>query len=76
LAANDEDRDAQLEALWEDLARKARGVHCPEHFVEPWRVRVIGRPPRLKLDLSGCCAKIGRAVNEMIAADPDFRASR
>lgn len=75
MAAKDE-ADAQLEALWEGLARKARGVHCPEHFVEPWRVHVIGTPPRLKLDISGCCPKIGRAINEMIAADPDFRASR
>lgn len=76
MAAKDQDQEAQLEALWEDLARKARGVHCPEHFVEPWRVRVIGRSPRLKLDIAGCCPGIGRAINEMIAADPGFRASR
>ena len=75
MAANDE-RDAQAQALWEDLARKARGVHCPEHFVEPWRVYVIGNPPALKLDIAGCCPRIGRAINEMIAADPGFRASR
>ncbi len=31
---------------------------------------------RLKLDISGCCPKIGRAINEMIAADPGFRATR
>lgn len=73
MAATD-DRDAQLQALWEELARKARAVHCPEHFVAPWRVRVIGTPPRLKLDIAGCCPRIGVAVNEMIAADPGFRA--
>lgn len=75
MAAKDE-KDAQLEALWEDLATKARRVHCPEHFVEPWRVHVIGTPPRLKLDISGCCPRIGRAINDMIAADPGFRATR
>ena len=75
MAASD-DKDAQLQALWEDLARKARAVHCPEHFVEPWRVYVIGTAPKLKLDISGCCPKIGRAINEMIATDPGFRASR
>jgi hypothetical protein len=74
LAAKD-DNDALL-ALWEDLARKARGVHCPEHYVEPWRVHVIGSPPDYKLDISGCCPQIGRAINEMIAADPGFRATR
>jgi hypothetical protein len=73
LAATD-DRDAQLQALCEDLARQARSVHCPEHFVEPWRVRVIGTPPQLKLDIAGCCPRIGRAINEMIANDPGFRA--
>lgn len=75
MAAKDE-KDAQLEALWEELARKARGVHCPRHFVGPWRVYVIGTPPRLKLDIAGCCPRIGEAINEMIAADPDFRATR
>jgi hypothetical protein len=72
--AETEDRDAQLRALWEDLARQARGVHCPEHFVEPWRVYVIGTPPDLKLDISGCCPRIGRAINDMIRDDPGFRA--
>jgi hypothetical protein len=71
-----DEKDAQAQALWEDLAAKARTVHCPEHFVEPWRVYVIGTAPRLKLDISGCCPKIGSAINEMIAADPGFRASR
>jgi hypothetical protein len=71
-----EDKDAQTRALWEDLARKARGVHCPAHFVGPWRVHVIGTPPHLKLDVAGCCPRIGRAINEMIAADPGYRASR
>lgn len=75
MAAKDE-KDAQLEALWEELARKARGVHCPQHFVEPWRVSVIGTPPALKLAIAGCCSRIGQAINEMIAEDPDFRATR
>lgn len=75
MAAKDE-KDAQLEALWEDLATKARAVHCPEHFVGPWRVHVIGTPPRLKLDIAGCCPRIGRAINQMIADDPDYRATR
>ena len=73
MAATDE-KDAQLQALWESLAQQARGVHCPEHFVEPWRVYVIGTLPHLKLDLAGCCPKIGKAVNKMIASDPRFRA--
>lgn len=75
MAAKDE-KDAQLQALWEDLARKARGVHCPAHYVEPWRVSVIGTPPNLKLDIAGCCPRIGQAINQMIAADPGFRATR
>jgi hypothetical protein len=76
LAAKESEQDAQVRAVWEDLARQARGVHCPAHFVEPWRVHVIGTPPRLKLDIAGCCPRIGQAINEMIAADPDFRATR
>jgi hypothetical protein len=71
-----EDKDAQTRVLWEDLARKARAVHCPAHFVGPWRVHVIGTSPRLKLDVAGCCPRIGQAINEMIAADPGYRASR
>ena len=74
MAAKDE-KDA-VEALWQNLAQKARGVHCPEHYVEPWRVIVIGTSPNLKLDIAGCCPGIGRAINEMIAADPEFRATR
>ncbi|MGD8682986.1 MAG: hypothetical protein PVG27_03505 [Chloroflexota bacterium] len=74
--ATTDDKDEQLQRLWEDLARKARGVHCPEHYVEPWRVYVIGTPPRLKLDIAGCCPRIGQAINEMIAADPRIQASR
>lgn len=76
MAAKEQDQHAQLQALWEDLARQARGVHCPEHYVEPWRVHVIGSPPALKLDIAGCCPKIGQAINKMIAADPRIRASR
>ena len=75
MAAKD-DKDAQLQALWDDLARKARGVHCPQHYVEPWRVHVIGSAPNYKLDISGCCSQIGQAINEMISTDPGFRATR
>jgi hypothetical protein len=34
----------------------------------------MGTPPHLKLDIAGCCPRIGRAINEMIANDPGFRA--
>jgi len=68
---------AAAQALWEDLARQARSVHCPEHFAEPWRVRVIGSSPgRLKLDISGCCPKIGAAINDMIRSDPRISGPR
>jgi hypothetical protein len=74
--ATNDDTDTALRDLWEDLARQARGVHCPEHYVEPWRVRVIGSAPRFKLDLAGCCPGIGRAIDEMIANDPRIRGPR
>ena len=72
----DQDQNAELRALWEDLAVKARIVHCPQHYAEPWRVRVIGTPPRLKLDISGCCPKIGAAINDMIRNDPRISGPR
>ena len=75
MVGSTDDPAAEATALWEGLARKARAVHCPAHFVGPWRVHVIGRAPALKLDIAGCCPRIGQAINEMIAADPDFRAS-
>ncbi|CAN5582199.1 hypothetical protein BH23CHL8_BH23CHL8_16260 [soil metagenome] len=67
------DADAMLSArtLWEDLAVKARGLHCPEHFVGPWRVVVIGETrDTLRLQVYGCCGRLGQAVTEMIREDP------
>jgi hypothetical protein len=65
---------AQMEAaraVWEEIAAKARAVHCPQHFVQPWRVDVIGdSPARLRLNVSGCCAQVGAAVTALIKADP------
>lgn len=67
---NQPDADA-ARALWEELAVRARSVHCPEHFVLPWRVSVLGdAPARYRLYVSGCCARLGDAVNEMIRSDP------
>lgn len=68
-------RDAALlvtaRAVWDDLAVKARGLHCPEHVVQPWRVAVIGDTrDALRLQIYGCCDKLGQAVTEMIRADP------
>jgi hypothetical protein len=58
-------------AVWDELAARARSLHCPEHFVEPWRVVVIGdRPDRLRLQIYGCCARLQAVVNEMIGSDP------
>lgn len=67
-------RDAALmvatRALWEDLAVKARGLHCPEHIVGPWRVTVTGDTREtMRLQVYGCCEKVGQAVTEMIRAD-------
>ena len=65
------ERMASARALWEDLAVKARSLHCPEHVVGPWRIVVSGETPEsLRLQVYGCCEKIGRAVTEMIRADP------
>jgi hypothetical protein len=62
---------AAARALWEDLAAMARGLHCPEHFVGPWRVVVTGeRPETLNLQIYGCCQRLGVVVAEMIRADP------
>jgi hypothetical protein len=76
-----EDRDEQkrrdaahmaaARATWEDLAARARGLHCPDHIVGPWRVVVTGdRPESLNLQIYGCCPRLGVAVAEMIRADP------
>jgi len=62
---------AAAQALWEDLAVRARGLHCPEHFVAPWRVVVIGDTrDKLRLQIYGCCDKLGLVVTEMVKADP------
>ena len=64
----------ELEAargVWEDVAVRARTVHCPVHFVQPWRVNVIGdQPSRLRLNVSGCCPRLGETVTALIRADP------
>jgi hypothetical protein len=72
---DEQDRVAETQrarqALWDDLASKARGLHCPEHFVGPWRVHVTGESRgTMRLQVSGCCPKIGDAVNAMLRADP------
>jgi hypothetical protein len=58
-------------ALWEDLASKARGLNCPAHFVGPWRVVVIGESREsMRLQVYGCCERIGQAVTAMVRSDP------
>lgn len=74
-------RDAALlaaaRALWEDLAVKARGIHCPEHLVGPWRVVVSGETREaLRLQIYGCCEKLGQVVTEMVRADPRISGPR
>ena len=72
---NDKERDAEVlrerRALWEDLAAKARGLNCPTHYVGPWRVVVIGETREsMRLQVYGCCERIGQAVTAMVRADP------
>jgi hypothetical protein len=58
-------------AVWDDIAARARALHCPTHFVEPWRVVVIGdTTARLGLQIYGCCPRLQEVVNELIDADP------
>ena len=70
----DDDKQDDLAAakvVWEQLAARARGLHCPDHFVEPWRVTVIGdSPAKLRLYVSGCCPKLQGVVSELIRSDP------
>jgi hypothetical protein len=62
---------AAARAIWEDLAVRARTVHCPTHFVQPWRIDVIGDTPgRMRLNVSGCCPQLGEAVTALIRTDP------
>ena len=66
-----EEDTAAAQAVWNELATRARGLHCPEHFVEPWRVVVTGNSPdRMRLQIYGCCAKLQDVVNAMIKSDP------
>ena len=65
------ERLAAARVVWEDLAVRARGLHCPEHFVQPWRVVVIGEASeRLRLNIYGCCPKLQVVVSDMIRSDP------
>lgn len=62
---------AAARAHWDELAVRARILHCPQHYAQPWRVAVLGdRPENLRLYISGCCGKLGEAVNEIIRAEP------
>ena len=72
---DEREREAELlramRALWEDLAAKARAVSCPAHLVGPWRVVVIGDTrSSMRLQVYGCCERIGQAVTAMVNADP------
>ncbi len=69
---DDQQRDmAAARALWDDLAQGARRLHCPEHFVAPWRVVVTGDTRNaLRLQLYGCCDKLEVVVSAMLRADP------
>ena len=72
---NDDGPEAEVrrarQALWEDLASKARGLNCPEHFVGPWRVVVTGDSREtMRLQVYGCCERIGQAVTAMLRGDP------
>jgi len=72
LEDDEKQRDmAAARAVWEDLAARARLLHCPEHYVEPWRVVVIGdTPDKLRLHISGCCSGLQVVVTELIRSDP------
>ncbi len=68
---------AAARALWEELAARARMVHCPQHFAQPWRVVVIGdTPAKLRLYTSGCCPQLGDAVDDMIRGEPRISGPR
>ena len=68
---------AAARAMWEDLARQARVLHCPEHFAEPWRVAVLGETPQnYRLYISGCCEQLRTVVNQMINSDPRIAGPR
>jgi len=71
LEDDEKQRDmAVARALWEDLAARARLLHCPEHYAQPWRVVVIGdTPDKLRLHISGCCSQLQVVVTELIRSD-------
>ena len=74
---SDQDEMAAARALWDELAVRARLVHCPEHYAQPWRVMVLGdTPAKLRLYVSGCCPQLGEAVNGMIRAEPRISGPR
>ena len=67
----EQDRFAAAQAHWEYLAARARAIHCPVHGVAAWRIAVTGdTPEKLNLQIYGCCANLGHAVNDMVNSDP------
>lgn len=74
---SDQEDMAAAKALWDDLAVRARLVHCPEHYAQPWRVTVLGdTPAKLRLYVSGCCPQLGEAVNVMLRSEPRISGHR
>jgi hypothetical protein len=64
-------------AIWEDVAVRARLLHCPDHYVAPWRVVVTGETREtLDLQIYGCCAKLGVLVGQLVRADPRLSGPR
>jgi hypothetical protein len=64
-------------AIWEDVAVKARLLHCPDHYVSPWRVVVMGETSEtLDLQIYGCCAKLGVLAGQLVRADPRLSGPR
>ncbi len=75
--ARDQNDMAAAKALWDELAIRARMLHCPQHYAQPWRVTVIGETPeKLRLYISGCCPQLGEAVNAMIRSEPRISGPR
>ena len=79
MASNDDQEQRRADAAratWEDLAVKARVVHCPDHYAQPWRISLLGdSPSTYRLYVSGCCPKLGEAVTAMIRSDARIAAS-
>jgi hypothetical protein len=69
--------DAAARAVWEDLAARARAIHCPEHTIGPWRVVIIGETrDTLRLHSYGCCPRLGEAISQMVRSDPRVNSPR